>query len=391
MSGWALRLFWVFAKEARDHARDRRSLMLALIYPLLGPLLVAGGLALAGKTLSADWRARAVEVPAVGLEHAPALAAHLAQHNIRATPAPPDPREAVRAGRAPVVLVIPQSAQGRERFEADVITNLGRVDNLRATARLTEVVRLYNEDRAAARARAAGLPDDYARTVTLNNVNVAQDANIAVFFYNMVPPLVIFMIFLGGVHLAVDTTVGERERGSLEPLLLAPVERGVLLAGKALATLAFTAVTTAVNLFAFKGFMELAAAGSARLVEPPDWTVFAWIFVLSIPLMAIAVALQMSIAVVTRSMKEAQIYLGLLPLAPALPGMVMIFSPLTLTTANAAVPVLGQLLMITKLVAGQGVDLVPALGASVTTLAAAAGIFALAARGFTREKMFVLG
>ena len=390
-TGWFTRVKTVFLKELRDHTRDRRSLMLALIYPMLGPLLVAGGLFLAGKTLQGDFREQFVTIPVVGLEHAPALADYLHDKNVRFTDAPDDMEAAVRDGRVPVVLVVPEKAAGQASFTVELITNTGRVDNLRVTSRLSWIIRGYNDQVADEKARAAGLPEGYGAPIKIERVNVARDANIAVFFYNMMPPLVIFMIFLGGVHLAIDTTVGERERGSLEPLLLAPVERWVLLLSKSLAALAFTAVTTVVNLGAFRVFMGFAAASSDRLVPPPGIDVFLLAFVVAVPLMAIAVALQMSIAVITRSMKEAQIYLGLLPLVPALPGMVMVFAPMNPSDLNVAVPILGQMLLINQLVSEQAMNVNHVLIATTSTLLSAAFIFWLAAKWFRREKMFVLG
>jgi len=384
-------VFIVVRKELRDHTRDRRSLLLALIYPMLGPLLVAGGLVLAGKTLQGDFREQFVDIPAVGLENAPDLVRYLEDNNIRFQPAPNDPAAAVREGHVPVVMIVPQSARGQDSFTIELITNLGRVDNLRVTSRLSWIISGYNDWVAEQKAHAAGLPEGYASPIKIERVNVARDANIAVFFYNMIPPLVIFMIFLGGVHLAIDTTVGERERGSLEPLLLAPVERWVLLLAKALAAFAFTVVTTVVNLGAFRLFLAAAATSSDRLVAPPGWDVFALALIVATPLMAIAVALQMSVAVITRSMKEAQIYLGLLPLVPALPGMVMVFSPMNPTDATVAVPVLGQLLLLNQLISDQNLDVNHVLIATLSTTFSAMLIFLLAAKWFRREKMFVLG
>lgn len=394
VNGWGRRVWAVFAKEMRDHIRDRRSLMLALIYPLLAPLLVAGALFLAGKTLQGDFRQQFVTIPVVGLEHAPALETFLHDNNILFAPAPAtrsDMEDAVREGRLPVVMIVPESARDQESFTVELITNTGRVDNLRITLRLSTIIRAYNQRIANREARAAGLPEGYGSAVQIERTNVSRDANIAVFFYNMMPPLVIFMIFLGGVHLAIDTTVGERERGSLEPLLLAPVERWVLLLAKALAAFAFTAVTTVVNLAAFRVFMGLAVATSERLSPPPAWDVFALAFVIAVPLMAIAVALQMSIAVITRSMKEAQIYLGLLPLVPALPGMVMVFAPMNPTDVTVAVPILGQMLLINQLVTEQAMLPYHLAIATLSTTVSAALIFLLAAKWFRREKMFVLG
>jgi len=393
-TGWSSRLWTVFGKEIKDHARDRRSLTLALIYPMLGPLLVAAGLYMAGNTLQANYRQRPLDIPAVGMENAPALAAYFSKHNIHIVKAPNKDqvrRLAVRKGRLPVVLVVPKQALENSNFTVELITNLGRADNLRATARLAEVIGLYNDDIAKDLARAAGLAKDYARSVKMKKINVARDANIAVFFYNMMPPLIIFMIFLGGVHLAIDTTVGERERGALEPLLLAPVERWVLLLAKSGAALGFTILTTLVNLSAFKIFMGLAAGTSTTLVSPPGLGIFLAVLLISLPLMCIAVAMQMSISVITKSMKEAQIYLGLLPLVPALPGMVLVFQPINPTNFTVAMPVFGQMLLIGQLIAEQTLNPFHVVIATISTFTASAAIFWLAARWFQREKMFVLG
>lgn len=392
--GWFMRCWSVMKKELIDHTRDRRSIMLALIYPMLGPLLVGGALYFAGKTLQGDFREKYIDVPVVGLEYAPALKTFMEDHNVRFQDAPPSREQqekSVREGRLPVVLVIPEAARGQDRFDVEFITNTGRVDNLKITLRLGTIIRGYNKKRAETVALAAGLDTGYASSVEIIRTNVARDANVAVFFYNMIPPLMIFMIFLGGVHLAIDTTVGERERGSLEPLLLAPVERWVLLLAKSGAAFVFTAVTALVNVVAFRLFMGWAVLGSDKLVPPPGWIVFIELFIISAPLMLIAVALQMSIAVVTRSMKEAQIYLGLLPLVPALPGMVMVFSPVDPTMVSASVPILGQMLLLTQLIAGQELDPAHVFSATVSTTLSAGLIFLLAAKWFRREKMFVLG
>ncbi|MCW8916851.1 MAG: ABC transporter permease subunit [Magnetovibrio sp.] len=389
-----VRLMAVFKKELVDHTRDRRSLMLALIYPMLGPLLVGGALFLAGKTLQGDFRDQYIYVPVVGIDYVPELKAYMEEQNVRFVPAPTsreDQELGVREGFLPVVMLVPKSAQGQDRFDVEFITNTGRVDNLRVTLRLGTILGRYNHKKADEIAHAAGLQKGYTNVITLTRTNVAQDANIAVFFYTMMPPLMIFMIFLGGVHIAIDTTVGERERGSLEPLLLAPVERWVLLLAKTGAAFVFTAVSALVNVVAFRLFMDWATLSTDKLTGPPDWNVFVYAFVIAIPLMVIAVTLQMSVAVITRSMKEAQIYLGLLPLIPALPGMVMVFTPVDPTSISAAVPILGQMLILNQLVLGQTIDTVQLVSATISTLVSAVLIFLLAAKWFRREKMFVLG
>ena len=162
-------------------------------------------------------------------------------------------------------------------------------------------------------AREAGLREDFLITVAVDQVNLSRPADIAVFLYNLTPPLIMFMIFLAGVHITVDMTAGERERGSLEPLLITPVERPGLLLGKAVVGFLMTALAMAINVAGFRILLGLAAAAHPQVTAPPSFATFGAIFLVALPLMALAVSFQIAIALIARSMKEAQIYLGLLP------------------------------------------------------------------------------
>jgi sodium transport system permease protein len=207
----------------------------------------------------------------------------------------------------------------------------------------------------------------------------------------MIPPLVVFMIFLGAVYLALDSTVGERERGSLEPLLIAPVRRWELLLGKAGAAFLFTVVTVVINLTAFWTVLGVLGHHIPGIDAPPGLGVFGQMFVLALPVMALAVTVQLAVAALARSMKEAQIYLGLLPLVPALPGMATAMAPIAPSAALSAVPVFGQMLLFNRLIAGDGVDLAAALLTSGVTLGLAALIFWWATWLYDQERNFMPG
>ncbi|MFP6757615.1 MAG: ABC transporter permease subunit [Alphaproteobacteria bacterium] len=245
----------------------------------------------------------------------------------------------------------------------------------------------YNRDRAASLASQAGIREDFMITVDIDQVNLSRPADMAVFLYNLMPPLIMFVIFLAGVHISVDMTAGERERGSLEPLLITPIERSGLLLGKATVGLLMTMLTMVMNLVGFRLLLGLAVGLQGDMTPPPSFASFAMIFVVAIPLMVIAVSTQVAIALISRSMKEAQIYLGLLPLIPALPGMVLVFSPLQPTDAVAAVPLLGQLTLFNQLVAGESIAAMHLLASVTVSLAFAAGIFWFAKTRFEKERL----
>ena len=381
----------VIKKELLDHMRDRRSLVLALVYPMLGPLLVSISLYVAGGVLSGEKTSETFEIPTIGMENAPDFVAFLADNGIIAVPARGDLESMVRRGRAPLGFEIPPEARTGEQFALRIYADYSKIENLQASGQVGQVIARYNRHQAGRLAREAGLREDFLITVSIDQVNLSRPADIAVFLYNLTPPLIMFMIFLAGVHITVDMTAGERERGSLEPLLITPIERSGLLLGKAVVGLAMTALAMAINVMGFRILLGIAAAAHPEVTPPPSFGVFAAVFLVALPLMAVAVAFQMAIALVARSMKEAQIYLGLLPLIPALPGMILVFSPLRPTDVIAAVPLLGQLTIFNQLIAGDPVAMHQVVMSASVSLALAGLIFWYAQRLFEREKLLFVG
>jgi sodium transport system permease protein len=380
----------VLVKEMRDHLRDRRSLLLGLVYPLLGPALLGGLLTFASTNFQRQAGAQ-LTVAAVGAEHAPGLVEFFKKNGVTMKPAPANPRAAVRTGKEPLVLIIPPEAAGRDRFTVRMLIDLNRMANASSTVTVMELLNAFSKRTARRLMEARKLDPGIVQPIVIEHINVAHKPNIASFFYNMITPLVMFMVFLGGAHIAVDLTAGERERGSLEPLLSAPVERWELLLGKSVAAFLFTLFSMIVSFAAFRVILGAVAAGSSNLAPPPDTRVFIDMFVVAVPLMVLAVTMQIAIASVSRSMKEAQIYLGLLPVIPALPGVAMAFSPPGAHAWMAAAPGFGQMAMFSHLISGQQVDPSHLALSAITTTALAIAFFMWSVQLFKREKIFLLG
>jgi sodium transport system permease protein len=113
----------------------------------------------------------------------------------------------------------------------------------------------------------------------------------------------------------------------------------------------------------------------------------AGIFLISLPMMVLAAALQFIIATFTRSYREAQNYLSLLPLIPALPGMFLAFVPFKPELWTMLIPTFGQQLLINQFMRGEAVDPLNALVASVVTFVVGAALVVVAVRLFSREQV----
>lgn len=382
----------IFQKETRDHLRDRRSLTLSLMFPLLAPLMVGLLLYFVNTNNIQGTEDFKMDGPVAGAENAPELMAYLTEHAITIKPAPLVREfqvEAVKSGALPFILIVPPEASGKSIYRVEMMLDRSSPQSMAAAATIMRHITIYNRKQATQMVETAGLDPGIITPVSVQESNIGTVMNTAFLFYNMIPSLLTFMIFMGAVYLAIDISVGERERGSLETLLTAPVHRSSLLLGKSLATLFFTGIIVIVNLVAFYVALTWATSGAENVTPPPDLLVFIQLFLISLPLMAFAVALQMTIAFMSNSAKEAQIYLGLLPIIPLLPGLVMVFNPVEPTAAISAVPIYGQLALFIDLIGGKEPGWANVMYSIGGTLLAAALVFFIATRLFAREKIVV--
>ena len=133
------------------------------------------------------------------------------------------------------------------------------------------------------------------------------------FVLNLLPVVMMTAVFYGGFYLAVDATAGERERKSLEPLLLNPVPRGAFVMGKFLAVFAFTLLATFLATALFLVLLGIPQVQQFTNIQlSVGWGVILAAVGLIIPVAFMAVALEMLVASYARSVKEAQTYTCLL-------------------------------------------------------------------------------
>jgi len=383
------KVFIIFVKEAVDNSRDRRSLLVALIYPLLGPLLL-------GLMISAIVDVVTVAKPGQaslalsGAENAPDLVRYLNGRGVRIVLAPADVEGAVRGGDLETVVVIPDDFDAKFKAERTaritVVSNSSRLPGLIALNRTATLLGDFNRKVWGQRIKDKGVDLDVLQPLAIRSQDVRAGTHIVEILLLMVPPLFIFNLFMGGVYLAMDTTSGERERGSLEPLLVNPVARWGIMLGKYLAALLYTAAGVLVQLTAFVVIFQT-VGGDFTFAKIFNVATVAGIFVVTLPLMMVAVGVQFIIATLTRSFKEAQTYLGLLPLVPAIPGMVMVFAPVQAREWMMTIPIFSQTLILSRMVQGEGLILSDTLISMSTSVAAAGVLLFFTAWLYGREKL----
>jgi sodium transport system permease protein len=378
----------VFSKEVVDNLRDRRTLVAALLYPLLGPGLILLMIFAIGR-LSKDAE-QPLKLPVSGFEHAPSLISFLRQNRVELLPASGDAEAAVRSRRELLVLVIPAEfpAQFREGQPAVVrlVFDPSRNEALSSIQRAQALLEGYGRQIGQLRLQARGIDPRVLDALSVENVDVSTSQSQGARMLAVAPYLIITALFVGGMYLAIDSTAGERERGSLEPLLINPLGRGELVLGKAAAVLLFTLVALLETLAGFAFVLNLVPLErfiGVQMSLPP--AALGTILLTSLPLMVFVVALQMMVASYTTSFKEAQNYVSVMLLLPALPALLMAVLPMRESLWIALLPTVGQQVFMNQILRGEAVNPSHLLASSLLTLGAGVLLFALVIRRYSRE------
>ena len=356
-------LLTVFRKEVLDNVRDRRTLASALIMgPLFGPLLFAFVINLSIER-SLDDAERVIELPVIGQQHAPNLLRYLESRNIDIVDGPADrdaALAAVSAGEHDVVLVIPPEFAGQFMdsvpARVEVIADQSNSQADRQARRVRGALRGYSQELASLRLTARGVSPLAVRPLNIDDVDVSTPSGRSAILLGMMSYFFIFALLMGGMYLAIDTTAGERERGSLEPLLALPVTRNQLLLGKIAATCVFMALSLCLSLGSF--FVALKFMPLDELGMTPNFgplTVGAAFLVLA-PFILLGAALMTLVASFTKSYREAQTWLSVVLLAPTLPILIVSILTLRPRLEFMFVPSLSQHLLLVDMVKNAPLD-----------------------------------
>jgi sodium transport system permease protein len=346
----------VFLKEVKENLRDRRTLVSAFLTgPLLGPIMLV---MLLNLTLSRelDKAEKPLPVPVIGAEYAPNLLDALRAGGV--VPAAPvaDPQATVRKQDADVVLRIASNYGSAWRkgqpVQVELFYDSSQRDASTSVERVTNLVEGYARQQGAMRLVARGLSPGTAWPLQVARRDQATPQSRAVLMFAMLPYFFVITIFMGGMYLAIDLTAGERERQSLEPLFANPVARWKILIGKLAAICTFSTASLLTTLLAFAVVGRFIPTEKIGMELDLGLHFAAFVLLLMLPLVLLMAVLQSMVAAFAKSYREAQTYLSLLMLVPAIPSVLLSFMPVKAQAWMYTVPLLSQNLGIMQLLRG---------------------------------------
>ncbi len=256
-----------------------------------------------------------------------------------------------------------------------------------ASSRIANLIRTYARSIGALRLMVRGVNPAVASPVRLERRDFSTRTSRASKVLASLQMLMLMAAFFGAAGAAIDTTAGERERNSLEPLLVHPLTSAEIMGGKWITVSIYGALATVLVVLstaACLAFFSLEALG-----VDPKLTSGMQIRILAVllPMALLASAAQMLASLFAKTFKEAQTYLGLLTLLPILPVMITMFRDIQTAPWMYLVPIMGQQQLITSVMRGEGMDLLGSLTTVVVTLAGALVVFGLLTRLLRSERV----
>ena len=377
----------VFRKELRETLRDRRTLTVMVVIPvLLYPLLLVASeqFALLGIRRIESEASRVAVIGPASDDMTDFLAS---DENLELLDVP-DPVEAVRSDSVGAAVIFGPEPEGDATQSATVLYDAADERSQRARTVLARALRNWDDTLLARRLVERGLATGFARPLAVADSSVARAEELGGYALGrFLPLLLIIMTLLGTFYPAIDMAAGEKERGTLETLLTAPVPPRQIVVGKFLAVALIGIVAAALNLASMlltfqTGLFQL--GGSLDIDFALPWSSVLIIFLTLIPLAVLFGSLFLGIALRSRSFKEAQTALTPVYLLVMVPALLPVFPGIGFTVALAAVPVGGLGMFFRELMAGSP-SVAPSIVAVATTAFWATAALAFASASFGRE------
>lgn len=346
----------IFRKEIRDALRDRRTLLTVLVSSvLMGPLVL---LAISALVASLESSAELREVVIADPARAPTLVNFLERQTCTVKPAPANYEALLRRAKlTDAVVVVPKDFEtALLRGDAPIVEIVSDSANQRSQASAGRVARLlagFGRERTTLTLALRGVSPDAVEPVRVEERDLASTQTRATQITGMLPFFVLMAVLTGALNAALDTTAGERERGSLEPLLMNPAERWVLVLGKWGAVASVGMLIAVLSCFSFlPGQWLLRSDTLAAMFQYGVREALLFLVVL-LPFAAAASALLMAVAIRCKTFKEAQASTTVVMLAASLLPLINVFSLGEESAWYLWVPALAQNVLMTHVLKGE--------------------------------------
>jgi len=360
----------VFRKELKDSLRDRRALLTAMLPALIAPVFMVFMFNSIAETRNTE---EDLSVQIIGLENAPDLIRFLSERDIVFTEYEGNAKQDIQSGDIEVVLEIPDDYA--ENFTSSEPATVylhsdNSIDGSEVAAgRLNDLIQEYRATIGSLRLMVRGINPAISSAVVVENRDYSTDASRAGQILSAMQMFILMAAFFGSAPSAIDATAGERERNSLEPLLIHPLSSLQIVLGKYFSVSCFGLLATVVTVLVTSIALDSISLESLGVDPRLNLNMQLSIVVTLIPIVLLAAAMQMLLSLFSKTFKEAQSYTGLLSILPIL----VVLPSMTGSVSDADwmifAPLLSQKLLLDRVLRGDGLEMLDLILASGITIA----------------------
>ena len=388
----------VFRKEFREVFRDKRTRFGLIVSPLLITPLILAVIGTMATKQAEDAQKETVAVGFVGLANSPTLRAFVKKaSNLKVTETTQADAEAkIRSRTLYAAAIVPTDAEKRIQSARPVgitiLRDTGSQTSQQAATRLSELFDVYGQRLFVKRLADRGLTSEFATAFTVKERGIPGESSESMLLLSTILPyLLAVSALMGGIYVANDSVAGEKERGTLETLLVSPASRLDLVIGKFLAVASVALVSSVMALIGLiwpfyihlSMFQWMSKAGLTL-----HFGAVCALLLVQIPIAVLGAGLLMTVSTYARNQKEMQTYLAPLLIVITVLAMATMFLKVETPLIWAIVPVTNAAMVIKQ--ALEGVINVPfLLLASLASLAYAALAVFAAARAFRKESILL--
>jgi sodium transport system permease protein len=392
----------IFRKELKDMLRDRRTLFFMIVMPFLVIFLIFNLTMRLGRDMEKRAQEKELRVAVFSARALPSFVRLLrGREKVKIDTSVPrtEIRQALNDGRLDFAISFPddfsETLDREGTSEVPVFYKASTSENDQALGRIHKVLQEYGKQLLDLRLEKKKLSAAFVEPLKITDRDVSSvREKIGQRLGGMFPYFFVIFCFLGAMYPAIDLAAGEKERGTMETLLVSPATRLQIVAGKFLVVTAsgiFTALASVLWLYlVFRQSKTVPAEVLSGILKVIEWKSLLLLFAMIIPLCAFFAAILLSASVFSKSYKEAQSIITPLNFMVLVPVLIGIFPGIKLNAATALIPILNISLATKEIIAG---TISPLLMAEVCLV-----LFALAALGllfctswFSRETVIFRG
>ena len=382
----------VMRKEITDNFRDRKTVMSsifmgAVFMPVMFVVLMNFVVGMQKDKADAQ-----LEIAIKGIENAQSFISFIKTKGVKINTFNGDAKKAVENKDEEAVIIIPESfadsfTKGTPA-KIEIYYDASAKGAVNVTQeRIKSLINEYSRTIGMTRLQLRGISPILLQAIIIEDHDVSTAQSKGAMFMSFLPYVLILGLFMGSMYLAIDTMAGEKERNSLEALLLNPIKRSHLLIGKLLATISFGLVTLVATIISFKLAMPFMPLQDLGMTVDLGFKNVGILLLILAPLAIMAASLQTIVATYSKSFKEAQTYVNLLMFVPMIPSMALMFMPVKEKLWMMATPVLSHNLIINQIMRGEQVAPLSIIAAIIGSLFIGLVLALVAIKLYNRESL----